>query len=364
MGSQTEHRRQRRSTGAATKATRPASGSVGRSGRSPRAQTATEVRIRAATTPRLATPSRRPALTSTAWQHTTVAESFPSAVELNTYRAAVTDLLARIAPHSFVTHRDTIEEVLASRLAEPALATVLAATPIGVSGTIAELLHELHAHQHRVHDTADLLGFIRVYLLSRIDAVWWGQTPAYRTDAEVLAADDLVDLDLLRRRKLLSFRYRRQAETLLTRLTRAAERRLWAGRAPHTPGLLFTRTRPETVELLNRLARDFARLAPPGTPPLWITSLTRSLDHQHRLRALGYFALVPSSHCVGYGMDIEKSWFRRFDAHRALEVVLLEHQACGAINVIDQGQAWHVCISPPAVAELRDAGSWAITAGT
>src|SRR5690606_39499261 len=82
-------------------------------------------------------------------------------------------------------------------------------------------------------DSADLITLIRVYLLSRIEAMWWGQTPAYQTDADVLAAGDLVDLDPLRRRRMLRFRYRRQAETLLTRLTRAAERRLWAGRAPH-----------------------------------------------------------------------------------------------------------------------------------
>lgn len=322
--------------------------------RPPRSQPATEPLARAMSTARLPGQGRRHALTAAAWQK--LAGAPPGPHDLNTYRAAVADLLARIAPHPYATRRSTVEELITSRLAEPALATVLAATPAGVTGTITELLHELDTRHQRGEDSADLITLIRVYLLSRIEAMWWGQTPAYQTDADVLAAGDLVDLDPLRRRRMLRFRYRRQAETLLTRLTRAAERRLWAGRAPHSSGLLFTRARPETVELLNRLARDFARLAPPGTPPLWVTSLTRSLEHQHRLRSLGYLALVPSAHCVGYGMDIEMSWFRRFDAHRALELVLLEHQACGAVNVIDLGQVWHVCLSPPAVAELQSAG--------
>jgi hypothetical protein len=34
-------------------------------------------------------------------------------------------------------------------------------------------------------------------------------------------------------------------------------------------------------------------------------------------------------------------------------MVLVEHQGRQAINVIDEGQVWHVCISPTAIAELR-----------
>ncbi|SDY99267.1 hypothetical protein SAMN05444365_104472 [Micromonospora pattaloongensis] len=301
---------------------------------------------------RLPGQGRRPDI-ATPWGRNGRTGVTPFVPNLTTYRTAVAELLARVAPHSFTAHRDRIETIIVERLAEPSLAGVLAATPAGVAETTGELLRELDA-QHRTRGAAlDVVALIRIYLLSRIDAMWWGETCPYVTDADVLGSDELVDLDPLRRRKLLRFRYRRQAQTLLTRVTRAAERRVWTARAPRTAGLLFTRARPEAVALLNRLSRDFARICPPGTPPLWVTSLTRSIEHQHRLRALGYAAMLPSSHCVGYGMDIEMSWFRRFDAHRALEVVLLEHQGRGGINVIDEGQVWHVCVSPTAVPELR-----------
>jgi hypothetical protein len=70
------------------------------------------------------------------------------------------------------------------------------------------------------------------------------------------------------------------------------------------------------------------------------------VEHQRRLRALGYTALLPSSHCVGYAADVEMTWFRRFGAHRALQEVLLDWQRSGDVNVIDEGQAWHVCLRP------------------
>ena len=113
-----------------------------------------------------------------------------------------------------------------------------------------------------------------------------------------------------------------------------------------TAGLWLARARPQAVALLNQIAVTFAELAPAGTPPLWVTSLARSVEHQRRLRALGYAALLPSSHCAGYAADVEMSWFRRFGAHRALQEVLLDWQRRGDISVIDEGQAWHVCLRP------------------
>ena len=47
------------------------------------------------------------------------------------------------------------------------------------------------------------------------------------------------------------------------------------------------------------------------------------------------------------------AWFGRFGAAGALATVLLELQQRGLVNVIDEGQAWHVCLSPGARAELR-----------
>ena len=94
----------------------------------------------------------------------------------------------------------------------------------------------------------------------------------------------------------------------------------------------------------GRLRRRRAR-----NPPLWVTSLARSIEQQRRLRALGYTATLPSAHCVGYAMDIEMSWFRRFGAAATLEGLLAERQQAGEVNAIDEGQTWHLCLSPAAV---------------
>jgi hypothetical protein len=106
------------------------------------------------------------------------------------------------------------------------------------------------------------------------------------------------------------------------------------------------------VLLLNQLAAGLAAETGPRTPALWVTSLARSIEHQRRLRALGYAASLPSAHCVGYAIDIEMAWFGQFGARPALEALLLGRQQAGQVNVIDEGQAWHVCLSPEAAGDL------------
>jgi hypothetical protein len=107
------------------------------------------------------------------------------------------------------------------------------------------------------------------------------------------------------------------------------------------------------IVLLNQIAADFARLAPPGTPPLFVTSVARSVAYQRHLRALGYAALLPSAHCVGYAADLEMRWYRQFEADHALKAVLIALQRDGDVNVIDEGQCWHVCARPGAGRALR-----------
>ena len=108
------------------------------------------------------------------------------------------------------------------------------------------------------------------------------------------------------------------------------------------------------VAWLNDVAEEFAEIAPDGTPPLWVTSVARSIDHQRHLKSLGYIALLPSAHCVGYAADIEIQWYRRFRAHRLLRGLLLDRQREREINVIDEGQAWHVCLRPDLVSGTRE----------
>jgi hypothetical protein len=269
--------------------------------------------------------------------------------DLAAYRMAVTDLVASFdrSVGSEATSTRLAARILSRRLADPAISAVLAQTPQGSAGAFDRLLSEIRSYRPSSRSSAGSLGaLIRVSLLAQIDAHWWGHERSYATDAEVLDTAELLDLDALREGGLLRFGYRRQASSLLERAARSMERRALPGRRPMTAGLWLARARPQAVALLNQVAGQFAELAPPGTPPLWVTSLARSVEHQRRLRALGYAALLPSSHCVGYAADVEMAWFRRFGAERALQAVLLDRQRAGDINVIDEGQAWHVCLRP------------------
>jgi hypothetical protein len=266
------------------------------------------------------------------------------ALDVTTFRAAVTDLLAELTGST-----DPVA-LVADRLGTPEIAHVLAATPTGSAGAADQILAEMLAFRpNNTGSARNVTELIRICLLAQIDAAWWGATPGFETDVDVTRSADLVDVDHL----AVGFRFRRQAGTLRQRALRAAERRAVPGRTPDPVGLRFARARPEVVTLLNELSAEFGRLAPPGTPPLWVTSLARSVQHQHRLRTLGYAAMLPSSHCTGYGVDIVMSWYRRFGAAGVLHHMLLERCLAGQLNLIGGAQTWHVCLSPQGTAGLR-----------
>jgi hypothetical protein len=48
-------------------------------------------------------------------------------------------------------------------------------------------------------------------------------------------------------------------------------------------------------------------------------------------------------------------WFRQFDQDNLLARLLIERQGAGQLNVIDEGQAWHLCVNPLACDELQAA---------
>ena len=267
------------------------------------------------------------------------------------FRAATGDLANEIG-QAAATDAKAAEHILARRLGEDEFATVLEETPDGWDATVAKLLFDVRNYEPTPRNaTSTLASLVRISLLAQIDAVWWGRTPSYQKDSDVRDATDLVDLDDLDADGQLTFRYRHQAVTLVARAARLAERRAMPGRAPRTAGIWLARARPQAVAWLNDLADEFALVAPDGTPPLWVTSVARSVEHQRHLKSLGYIALLPSAHCVGFAADIEMKWYRRFRAHRLLRGLLLDRQRAGEINVIDEGQAWHVCLRPDMVSD-------------
>jgi hypothetical protein len=290
-------------------------------------------------------------------------EASPWDLDLDAYRAVVTGLTreldARVGPGA----RADMEALLTEGVQHPGLHDVLASSPEGKDAVVATLLEEVRDYRPNHRSSAsDVTTLVRIYLLSQIDSIWWADETSFASDDDVLQSPELVSLESLRRRGLLKFTYRLQPKGLAGRSRDWAMRRVLPGRRPHTAGVSFTNARPELVALLNQLAIDFANQAPAGTPPLWVTSLTRSVQHQHRLRDLGYAAMIPSAHCCGYAADVEMRWFHQFEADQTLADLLLARQDTGLCNVIDEGQAWHVCINPDACGDLRRAYSQLVTA--
>jgi hypothetical protein len=80
------------------------------------------------------------------------------------------------------------------------------------------------------------------------------------------------------------------------------------------------------------------------------------VEHQHRLKSLGFSAMVPSAHCRGWAADIEVAWFQRFGADDTLREILLSYLDQGILNVIDEGRAWHVCMNPSKVDRYQTLG--------
>jgi hypothetical protein len=225
-----------------------------------------------------------------------------------------------------------------------------------VDGAAGRFSREIRDYEAGARSSAsDLPTFIRILMLSQIDSAWWSGTVPFNSDTDVLDSTELLDLDPLRSAKVLEFRYRAQPAGLPGRARDWAQRKALPGVRPRVAGLRFTRSRPAVLALVNQIAREFAAAAPPGTPRPWVTSMARSVEHQYRLRSLGYAAVLPSSHCAGYACDLEAVWFRRFDPGNLLARLLFERQEAGQINVIDEGQAWHFCVNPLACDELQAA---------
>jgi len=272
------------------------------------------------------------------------------------YRAAVDDLVNGTSSYPRPSDLLAAEGLIAKRLGQPEFAVVLSHLDGSMDAVAARLIHEIRNYQPSVRSSASgLPTFIRIFLLSQIDSVWWARTAPFVSDTDVLCSSELVDLGPLKSANMLQFRYRAQPAGLPGRARDWAQRQVLPAIRPSAAGLRFTRSRPEVVAIVNQIARELAAALPPRTPRLWVNSMVRSVEHQHRLRSLGYAAVLPSSHCVGYACDLEMHWFRRFDQENLLARLLLERQEAGQLNLIDEGQAWHLCINPLACDELQAA---------
>lgn len=275
---------------------------------------------------------------------------------LSSYRAVVEGVVEQAMRLPRPSDLSAVEGIVARYLTEPEVAAVLSHLGGGADVAADFLLRELRSYRPDGRSSAsDLPTFIRVLLLSQIDSVWWSGTIPFASDADVLSSTELVDLGPLTSAKKLEFQYRAQPSGLTGRARDWVQHKVMPGIGPRVAGLRFTRSRPVVVAAVNQIAREFAAAISPGTPRLWVTSMVRSVQHQHHLRALGYAALLPSSHCAGYACDLEMKWFRQFDTGNVLARLLFARQEAGQLNVIDEGKAWHLCVSPDACGDLQAA---------
>jgi hypothetical protein len=270
------------------------------------------------------------------------------------YHAAVEDLVEQVGRHPRASEAYPVEGLVSRRLAQSEFGTVLSCLGGGADAAAASIIREIRNYGTNERNSAtDLATFIRILLLSQIDSAWWSRTNHFTSDADVLCSTELVDLEPLKSAKVLEFQYRAQPAGLPARAWNWAQHKALPGIRPRVAGLRFTCSRPVVVAVVNQIALDLAAALPPRTPRIWVTSMVRSVEHQYRLRSLGYAAVLPSSHCAGYACDLEVSWFRQFDPNNLLTQFLLERQAAGQLNVIDEGRTWHVCVNPNACDELQ-----------
>jgi hypothetical protein len=242
-------------------------------------------------------------------------------------------------------------------LRHPDVRRVIECVPGGDDGVLRAALREYSGFiASPASNATDPVGVLRIVLLQQLDLCWWSFVPDLADGKAVAASPELIDLRPLRQGGGVHFGFGIGSDRLLRRGRDYVVQRLRPSREPRGPGLPFLRARPEIISLLNEIADTVAALAPSGTPPVWVNSIVRSVEHQRRLRGLGFTALLPSSHCRGWAADVELAWFDRFGADGALREVLLGYMTSGVLNVIDEGRAWHVCLSPHAVGRYRPSG--------
>jgi hypothetical protein len=273
------------------------------------------------------------------WRAVTAAQS---------YREHVDRLIGELAGSPHIDSA-AVGEALDAWIRLPDAAVVVDRTPGGAARIARQAAEEFSGFSASAASNAsDPLASLRIALLQQIDLAWWADVPDLADAVAVARSAELVDLTAVRARGGVRFGFGVASDRLARRVRDAAVQRLLPRREPRGPGLPFPAARPEVVAVLNDVADTVARQAPAGTPPIWVTSTVRSVEHQRRLRHLGFTALLPSVHCRGWAADVEVSWYERFGAAGLLRDVLIDFQKQGLLNVIDEGRAWHLCLSPSA----------------
>jgi hypothetical protein len=268
-----------------------------------------------------------------------------------TYRGQLETLLVELNGYTNRLRQLDVARRLDEFLRIPDVRQLVRQVPGGAEQLLADVLDEYRRYVPSAASNASSpLALIRILLLQQIDLAWWGSASELQDAQAVEASAELIDLTEMRADGGVRFGFGKGSDRLVRRARDFAVQRLLPSHEPRGPGLPFLRARPEIVSVLNEISDRVASLVPASTPRIWVNSIVRSVEHQIRLRNLGFTAPLPSSHCRGWAADIEMAWFDRFAAGGALRLVLLDYLDSGKLNVIDEGRAWHVCLAPEAAA--------------
>ena len=269
------------------------------------------------------------------WAIAQVASISPNS-QLLSYRAAVDDSGSE---QTLATPRSARAEGLVAGLRQPELAAVLSHLDEGVDTFAARSMDEIRNYQPNVRSSAgDLPTFVRIFLLSQIDAVWWSRTGPSSPTPTCCARLNWWMLTPLRSAKMLRFEYRAQSAGLPAGLgLRHSDRhcrRSVLGRPDCASHVRGPRLSPSSTRLLVS-----ATVLPPGIPRLWVTSMVRSV-------AAPASAAIPRLRRRAPKLALCRIRLRCGDAvvppvrsGSLLARLLLERQAEGKLNVIDEGQA-------------------------
>jgi len=274
--------------------------------------------------------------------------------QLKNYRAAVDELVQQIAAGPAAPSRaaSALVELAADR---PEVCAVLDRLPGRGQVTLARLKQEVLPFRPSVRSNAATPATLaKVLLLHQIDVMWWSSVAPFPDDHAVESSPQLTSLLPLQRKGLLAFNFRVATTGLPNRVRRYAMRRWAPGSAPLSSGLSYPLARPAIIGLLNEVATRFTESVPGWKRGLWVNCIVRSVVVQQRLRQLGYSAFVPSAHCTGNAADIEMTWLDHHQVAAPLQQVLMGYRDAGVLNVIDEGQAWHLCLNPALVSRYED----------
>ncbi|PWW24060.1 hypothetical protein JD79_03238 [Geodermatophilus normandii] len=265
--------------------------------------------------------------------------------DLAGYRRAVDEVVRYL--HGGAAPGPAAAPVLDRAAGIPELRAVLDRVPGGADVALERIARQLAGFLPNPRSNAATPAtLLRIGLLQQIDVAWWGSVTPFADDDAVRRSPQLTALAPLRRQRRLAFRYRIGTTALPGRARNYAVRRWAPDHEPRSSGLSYPLARPAMVSLLNEVAGRFAAAARPWRGTMWVNCIVRSTAVQQRLQQLGYSALLPSAHCTGHAADVEMAWLRRHGVAPALEDVLTAYRDEGVLNVIDEGQAWHVCLAP------------------